>query len=303
MIITRLKGGLGNQMFLYAIGRHLAIKNKTKLKLDLTYLKLDKIRKYELNNFNINAKVIPMPFGSIILSRITYKILRVLFKHLKKENLYPKQKDYYFDESILKNKRFIIDDYWLGEGYFKDIGDIIRKEFTLKDKLNKENNLMLKKIINLNSICIHIRRGDIAVYERGNEVGRLLGLNYYYNAIKLITKKTKKPHFFIFSDDLDWAKENLEIDLPTTYVGINGPEEGYKDLNLMKHCKHFITANSTFSWWAAWLSENKKKIIITPERWFDKIDEKDIPKNTKKKWPYIRDDGDIIPKSWIRVEN
>ena len=301
MIITRLKGGLGNQMFLYALGRLLSIKNKTKLKLDTTYLELDELRNYELKNFNINAEVIPSPFRLTILPRIAYKILKVLSKKLKLKDLYPEQKDYYFDKNILKRKVFILDYYWHCEDYFKDIKDIIKKEFTLKNELDKENKLMLKKIINSNSICIHIRRGDIALGNRGKEIGRVLSLNYYYNAIKLITKKIKNPHFFVFSDDPIWTKENLKTNFPTTYVNINGPNEGYKDLNLMKHCKHFIIFSSSFSWWAAWLSENKKKIVIAPKQWFSERKKEDIVPNDPRKWPNIRDEGDIVPKNWIRV--
>tara|TARA_Y100000034_G_scaffold20722_2_gene23731 strand:- start:3825 stop:4736 length:912 start_codon:yes stop_codon:yes gene_type:complete len=303
MVIVRLKGGVGNQMFLYAIGRHLSIRNKTPLKLDLTYLKLNKQRNYELKYFNINAKVIPLLFGSTIPSRIFFKTFKILSKILKKRSLYPRQKNYYFDKEILDMKVFILDDYWTSENYFKDISETIKKEFTLKDNLNKENEFMLKKIIGSNSICIHLRRGDVTPgSKRAKKVGKAFSLDYYKNSIKLIEKKVKNPYFFVFSDGIEWAKKNFKINSPTVYVDINGPDEGSKDLNLMKHCKHFIIA-STFSWWAAWLSENKDKIILASKVWFNPLEKNEIPKNTKKKWPYIRDEGDIIPKRWIRVED
>tara|TARA_Y100000310_G_scaffold221576_1_gene223170 strand:- start:26384 stop:27295 length:912 start_codon:yes stop_codon:yes gene_type:complete len=303
MIIARLKGGIGNQMFIYALARHLAIKNNTKLKLDLTYMKLSNERNYDLKYFNIPVKEIPLPLGMTIFPRIFFKIFKILSKKKGLEHLYPVQKDNYFDESILKKKVFILDDYWQCEDYFKDIGDVIRKDFMLKPKSNEKNRLMLEKITNSNSICVHVRRGDIAEHKRGNEVGRLLSINYQKNAIKLIKKKVKNPHFFVFSDGLDWVKENLKINSPTTYVDINNQDEAYKDFNLMKHCKHFVIAHSSFSWWAAWLSENKGKIIIAPKTWLNPIDKSKIPKNTKKKWPYIRDEGNIIPQNWIRVES
>ncbi len=301
MVIVRIKGGLGNQMFQYAIGRHLSIKNKTKLKLDLTYLKLNTLWDYELKYFNINAKVIPSFFRLTIFPRIFFKIFKILSKILKKRNLYPRQKDYYFDKEILDMNVFILDDYWTSENYFKEISETIKKDFTLKDKPDEKNRLMLKRIANSNSVCINIRRGDV-MGERGKEIGRSFNLNYLNNAIKLIPKKIKNPHCFIFSDGLEWVKENIEINLPKTYVDINGPIGGYKDFNLMKNCKHFVIPNSTFGWWAAWLSENKNKIIFAPKRWLDPIDKSEIPKNTKKKWPYIRDEGDCVPKKWIRVE-
>ncbi len=303
MIIARLKGGLGNQMFIYALGRHLSIKNNTKLWLDATYLKLNNIRHNELKYFNIPTKEIPIPFGLLILPRIFFKVVRILSKKLKRDSLHPVQKDYYFDKSVLEKNVFVLDYYWLGEDYFKDIGNIIRKDFVLKDKPNKKNREMLEKINNSNSVCIHVRRGDLVKKERGKEAGRIYSSKYYRDAIKLIARKVKNPHFFVFSDGLQWAKNNLKTGFPTTYVGINSPREGYKDLNLMKHCKHFILANSTFSWWAAWLSENKDKIITAPKPWFAPLRKGEKPKNTKSKWLYIRDEGDIVPKEWIRIKD
>jgi hypothetical protein len=300
MIIVRIKGGLGNQMFLYALGRHLSFKYNAKLFLDTSPLEMgrSKLRAYELDNFNISGKKIILPFNSTIPIRIFFKIFKILSKYLKKWQIYPRQKDYYFDKRILEKRVFFIDDYWQCEDYFKPIEKIIKKEFTLKEKPNAENKLMLDKIDNSNSICIHVRRGDVASV-RGLEVGRKFDFEYHPKAIRLIKKKIKNPNFFIFSEDIPWVKKNLKIPGPKTYVDIN--TESYKDLNLMKNCKHFIITNSTFSWWAAWLSENNNKIIIAPKNWFTPLRKNEIPKGTKKKWPYVRDEGSIVPKNWIRV--
>ena len=286
-MITRLRGGLGNQMFAYALSRHLVIKNKTKLKLDLTYIKIDGLKAYGLNDFNITGEVIPFPYFFPIIPKTFFKILKILSKKLNKKDLYfGEKRRCFFKKKILEKNVFVLDGYWTCEGYFKDISDIIRKDFTLKKELDKENKSMLKKIKNSNSVCIHIRRGERASDPWAKKMQEPCSLDYYDKSMKLISKKTKNPHFFTFSDDPKWVKENLKTKFPMTYVDFNNVKGVAKDLNLMKHCKHFIIAKSTVSWWGAWLSENKDKIIIAPERWFD---------NGRK-------EGDVIPKEWIRVK-
>lgn len=269
-------------MFQYAIGKHLAIKNNTKLKFDVRELEQDKLRNYELDIFNISGSMasrFTMIFIHIFNNRIISKVLGQYY-------LYIKQQDLYFNEKILiKKGNIYLDGYWQSENYFREIRNIIIKDFLIKTKPDKRNKLMLEKIENSNSVCIHIRRGDYISNEKTSEVHGTCSLKYYYNAVKIILKKVKNPTFFIFSDDSQWTKENLKLEYPTVYVDINSPEKSYEDLRLMLSCKHFIIANSSFSWWGAWLSSNPNKIVCTPKKWFRSADE-----------------GDIVPKSWIRVE-
>lgn len=283
MIIVKLRGGLGNQMFQYAIGRNLALKNNTILKFDVSELEQDKLRNYELAVFNISGSIasrFTMMFIRLLNKRIISKILGQYY-------LYIKQQGRYFNEKILVKKGNIyLDGYWQSENYFKEIRNTIIEDFTIKIKPDKKNKSMLEKIKNSNSICIHIRRGDYISNVKTNKVHGSCSLKYYYNAIEeIIIKKVKYPTFFIFSDEPQWTKENLKLRYPTIYVDINGSEKSYEDLRLMSNCKHFIVANSAFSWWGAWLSNNPNKIICAPKRWFRSADE-----------------GDIVPKSWIRVE-
>lgn len=269
-------------MFQYALGRNLALKNNTILKFDVSELEQDKLRNYELAVFNISGSI-----ASIFLRMFIRKLNhRIISKILGQYFLYIKQQDLHFNEKILLKKgNIILDGYWQSENYFKEIRNIIIKDFIIKIKSDNRNKLMIEKIKNSNSVCIHIRRGDFVYNKKTNKFHGACSLKYYYNAIEIIIKKVKNPTFFIFSDDSQWTKENLKLKYPTIYVDINSPKKGYEDLRLMSNCKHFIIANSSFSWWGAWLSNNPNKIVCAPKRWF---------KNTY--------EGDIVPKSWIRVE-
>lgn len=269
-------------MFQYAIGKYLALKNITTLKLDVSELEQDKLRDYELAIFNISGSIasrFTMMFIRIFNNRIISKILGQYY-------LYIKQQDLYFNEKILLKKGNIyLDGYWQSENYFKEIRNIIIKDFTIKFEPDKRNKSMIEKIKNSNSVCIHIRRGDYISNAKTNKFHGSCSLKYYYNAIGIIIKKVKNPTFFIISDDSQWTKENLKLKYPTTYININSPKKGHEDLRLMLNCKHFIIANSSFSWWGAWLSNNPNKIVCAPKRWFKSTHE-----------------GDIVPKSWIKVE-
>jgi len=283
LIVVKLRGGLGNQMFQYAIGRNLALKNNTILKFDVSELEQDKLRNYELDIFNISGSIASR--FTIMFIRLLNK--RIISKILGQYYLYIKQQGRYFNEKILVKKGNIyLDGYWPSENYFKEIRNIIIKDFLIKTKPDKRNRLTLEKIENSNSVCIHIRRGDYISNKKTNEFHGTCSLKYYYNAVKIILKKVKNPTFFIFSDDSQWTKENLKLKYPVIYVDINSTKKGYEDLRLMSNSKHFIIANSSFSWWGAWLSNNPNKIICAPKRWFRSTDE-----------------GDIVPKSWIRVKD
>jgi len=283
MILVKLKGGLGNQMFQYAFGRNLAFKNKTSLVLDISSYKRDKLRNYELGVFNISAHVI---------DKTDTKLLRGLDKYqkfLSKLGIghkYIIQKNKYFDRRLLNLKDNIcLDGYWQCEDYFKDIRKILLKEFTVQSKPNKKNRLLLEKIKNSNSVAVHVRRTDYISNPKVNKRHGVCSPHYYSNAANRIRNRVKNLLFFIFSDDIEWCKKNLRIDKHIVFVDINNSQKGYEDLRLMKNCQHFIIANSSFSWWGAWLATNKNKIVYVPSYWFKRESE-----------------GDIIPKSWIRIE-
>lgn len=283
MIITKIIGGLGNQMFQYAAGRRAAYVNDTSLKLDITgYENQVGItpREYMLDIFNIQEN-----FASKDEIRKLKKSSFIL--RFFKKNTYVKEKHFHFDQNILDiNDNSYLEGYWVSEKYFKDIEKIIREDFTFKYPLDKKSQLITDKIKNSNSISIHIRRGDYVSDLKTTKIHGICSSEYYEKAISAIKNRVKKPVFYIFSDDLQWTKQNIRLEFPCVYVDHNLGKKDYEDMRLMSECKHNIIANSSFSWWGAWLNKNKNKIVIAPRRFFRKSSI-----NTK----------DLIPKSWIRI--
>ncbi|MEY2701667.1 MAG: hypothetical protein RLY43_300 [Bacteroidota bacterium] len=285
MIITKLKGGLGNQLFQYAFGRYLAEKNNDTLKLDIIGLQQnskDTLRFYLLDKFNITAGIAnrdeiqkiknPLGFFSKIFRFLKTKIFRKFYIG--------------FEEKLLKLKGNIyLDGYFQSELYFKEIESILKKEFTLKNSLSQIAQKIEEQIHNKGaSVSIHIRRGDYITDSSAAKAHGTCDLNYYAQAISKISSSVTNPAFFIFSDDIEWVKENLKVE-NATYVSNPNLTE-YEELILMSKCKHNIIANSTFSWWAAWLNLNINKIVITPKQW-----RKDMNSDTLQ----------IIPTSWIQI--
>lgn len=270
MIIVRLRGGLGNQMFQYATGRCLAEKNKTKLILDTTFL-LNRIskenitfRKFELNNLKINYR---LSFFSRLATRTRmynlFFFINKLYYFIK--NLFlpiiVEKKEFIFEDSILKLKDgACIDGYWQNEKYFIDIKDILQHEFIPKYKLSIEEDNILQQIINSNSVSVHVRRGDYLKLASS----RLCGLSYYKEAMNKMRLSLANPTFFLFSDDVEWLNDNFkECDIVIVSHNDLSP---CTDFFLMSQCKHNIISDSSFSWWASWINNFDKKIIIHPKK-------------------------------------
>jgi len=292
MIITKLIGGLGNQMFQYAAGRQTAIANNTELKLDITgYDRQIGItpRKYMLDIFNIHASIATKQeiklFNNHSKHRIQRNLHLIMLSLLRRHHIRQKTSGFARKFLTIPDNSYL-DGYWGSEKYFSDIDDIIRKEFTLKNKPDKTNSELIRHIKNCNSISIHVRHSDYVTDQKTHDFHGVCELSYYIKAISLITKKIADAHYFIFSDDQKWCKANLRLEYPTVYVSHNLGKKDYEDMRLMSNCKHCIIANSSFSWWGAWLNKNPNKIIIAPNRWFMKE-----TINAK----------DLIPKSWIKI--
>lgn len=285
MIIIKINGGLGNQMFQYAAGKSLSVKNKTIIKLDLTRFKnIDpEYRKYELGHFNIKENF-STPEDLRFFNKTGLSKLIENFKPYYKR-LVVKYRGYDFDPHILKLKGNVcLDGYWQSEKYFKDVANAIKQEYTLKNGLGVRSKEIFEKIINTNSVSLHIRRGD---YLSGKFSGiyPVLPMEYYQEAINLIANKTDNPIFFVFSDDIGWTKNNLKISYPVVYVSGNNIE-ACEEIILMSKCRHNIIANSSFSWWGAWLNHNPDKIVIAPRYWL-KVHDYNI--------------NDLVPEEWIKI--
>lgn len=293
MIIVCLIGGLGNQMFQYATARAVAYRTNMPLKLDVTAFANYKLRPYRLGCFNIiedfatetEVRRFRRPRRRQIIAFTTYEIKKHLLpwrgpKFVEEQGLS-------FDPGILRiDESAYLIGYWQSEKYFADVAELIRQEFTLKSEPDKLNEQVLDEIEVANSVSLHIRRGDYISNPVTNKVHGVLGLDYYSRAVNYVASRTAQPHFFIFSDDIAWAKENLRLSFPLSFIEHNGKGREYEDLRLMSRCKHHIIANSSFSWWGAWLNANPEKIVVSPEKWFN-----DPSLESK----------DLIPEYWVKM--
>lgn len=270
MIISNLTGGLGNQMFQYAFGCYLAIKNKTDLKLHFTNALFNTQYKYALGVFNIRAEIANDKdlkklniFKNQTINRILYLIDERLHIQLNK-HIVTQKLPYKFEFQYFKIKdNCYVQGFWQDIRYFNEIEDILRKSFTFKIALDKKNKEIVNIINKTNSISIHVRRGDY-VNNVVNHKAIVLGVDYYKKKIDIIENKVKKPVYFVFSNDIEWCKQNLRIKRETYFINHNKGNDSYRDIQLMSLCKHNIIANSTFSWWGGWLNQNKQKILIKP---------------------------------------
>ncbi len=297
MITVKLMGGLGNQMFQYAVARSLSKAHNTTMRLDLTYL-LDRrpredcvYRNYDLGIFNISENftfpyMLTKLIGNLKNSRLT-SFLTKFSMHNKK--IFSEKHFYYHNEITSLENNVYLSGHWQSPKYFSDIVDIIRQEFTFRKPIADISAELLKKILKKNSVCVNVRRADFINLKNANKNHGVLDMEYYNKAIGIIAKKVETPHFFIFSDDVDWCTKNIKPDFTTTVVSHKHAGEKFKDyLQLMLSCKHFIIPNSTFGWWAAWLNTNKDKIVIAPKNWF-----KDKKKNAQTM--------DLMPSDWLRI--
>ena len=295
-LIVRLFGGLGNQLFIYSTSRSLALRNNAELvidditgfKYDQKYKRLNQLKNFKLKYKKANSEERLEPF-----SRIRRFLKRKLnnFKQFKDRD-YIFQNNRGFDNRInnfqIKGKVFF-EGYWQSEKYFKDFENQIRKDLKILPPNDKKNLETAKQIKNKNSVAVHFRFFDNETLSNNNA-----SLEYYKKSIKLMESKFKNLHYFIFSD-----KKNISsIYLPlkkTKFTFINhnkGDKNAYADLWLMSQSKYFITANSTFSWWGAWLSEYSKKVVITP-----KMKLQNNNKNIITSWGFQGQ----IPTNWIKV--
>lgn len=290
MVVTELQGGLGNQMFQYAIGRHLSILNGSGLLLDTKFLhdrtprKNFTYRELNLDIFNIDIAIAPenisRKYGH---TRSTlWKIVSRL--PVAKEFKVVYEEKFAFTEEILKASGDIyLKGYWQTEKYFSAIADIIRTDFTLRKSLPSFIQELRYEIESVQSVCIHVRRGDFV----HADLHPTMGMEYYAKAAMLMQEKVSNPVFYVFSDDIEWCKKNIILDGKAKFVEERfAGEKSSGHFSLMCSCRHFIIPNSSFSWWAAWLGAYPGKIVIAPQRWFtdDSVDTRDI-----------------VPGNWIKI--
>lgn len=276
MIVTKLISGLGNQLFQYAVGRHLSLMHDTELKIDASFFDEQNFRSYKLNHYNIKGNLITQKELSAFLARYRYsalvdKIYRRLEPRIpKRYHRYFREKEWWVYEPELfhTGHSVCIDGYWQHYKYFENIHPRIFEELTLVSPYPIEAQSILYTIeSDLNSVALHIRRGDYVTDVNAQKMMGVLPLDYYNQAIGYIKTKVKKPTFYIFSDDLQWAAENLRLDAPMILVDVAEGKLDYIELDLISKCRHAIIANSSFSWWGAFLNRNPDKVVVAPAQW------------------------------------
>jgi len=286
MIIVNLKGGTGNQLFQYALGRHLAYINNDVLKLDIGGLERanktgDIYRPYALGHFNIDAAIATE--AEAIKLKYPYGVISKAWRFFSFK--LSQDKNTLFNSNILLRKGDnYLDGFWQSPLYFEEIRDVLLTDLKLKTPLSPAAAAFSEKIKITSAVSIHIRRGDYIKNSRVKEKFGPCSLSYYQRALTEIEKTVANPTYFVFSDDHNWVRDNLSFN--DTAVFVQGEDLGdVIELMLMSQCQHNIIANSSFSWWGAWLNKNPDKLVIAPTPWFDHV-------------PY---DQNLIPPTWLKL--
>jgi len=286
-VVIALSGGLGNQLFQYAAGRSLSLSLKADLALDLSWFLGDHNRRYGLENFNLPIKLLNstsvLPFGiKAFREKISKKFFRSRFG-------LPVFKEPYFHynsafQSI--DSPVVLDGYFQSERYFLGCETQIRQDLNFSGTFPEKCLPVYKRIQECDAIAVHVRRGDYLTSKQNVAIYHSLSPEYYVDAVNQLSQWLKNPRCFIFSDDVSWVRDHLQLGIPAEVVDVNSGDEVYWDLRLMSSCKHFVIANSSLSWWGAWLGKDPSKQVIAPRKWF-KSDTRNI--------------ADLIPAHWSRL--
>lgn len=284
MIIVRLSGGLGNQMFQYACGRRLSIMRKTDLSFDTKFLEDRSPREnFTFRNLELDT------FQKINIKKCNIKTTRRfyntdLYSRILRKFSYPKmyaERGRQFDPDVLNiGPSAYLDGYWQSEKYFEDIKEVIKNDFHFNiDFENDYIKNIAATIIESNSIGVHVRRGDYVSNQQAKSIYASLSIDYYKKAIDYCTKKVKEARFFIFSDDPEYVEIIFSGIKNLTIVKHSASVSNSADMRLMSLCKHNIIANSSYSWWGAWLNDNTDKIVVAPETWYNTADNYSVIKD------------------------
>ena len=283
MVITKLIGGLGNQMFQYAAALALSIRLRTEMKIDLTRFASYPLRTFELECYNIKT----FTASEADIARLTSpsnlwgRLVGFRKNHILQEKHFHVDPRFYCWRGDC-----YLDGYWQSERYFLEQEDVIRHCFSWKNSIISACEELRRDIEAKTAVSIHVRRGDYVSSYETNAFHGTCSIEYYHEAAKLVACQVRSPHYFIFSDDICWAKDNLHLPFPTTFMSDRSLHHASVDMLLMSYCQHHIIANSSYSWWGAWLCSNPEKIVIAPKKWFNDS---------------TIDTSDLIPQGWQRI--
>jgi len=301
MVITHTMCGLGNQMFQYAMGRAVAHRLGTPLKLDISsfgpgYTK----RRFELDRFQIKAELASpeeiRALTGLLGTRSGPKAesIRGICRRLGALGrfiigAYVQEKHFHFDPTMLSVRGDVyLHGRWQSERYFSDIAAMLRDDFQMQRTENEDQEFTKRMTENELSVSLHVRRGDYVTLSQQGHVYTTLPMEYYDEAVAYMRRELGRPRFFIFSDEPLWVQDSFHME-DATGVSLSGSDKGPRELTLMTKCRHHIIANSTFSWWGAWLSSQKDGIVCAPQRWF-------APEEQRRRCM-----DDLLPATWIRL--
>ena len=285
MIYVRIRGGLGNQLFQYSAARSLADRLNVNLGLDTREYNAGSPFEMGLKHFNIRAEFNPKGLIKHRKNGFSKYILDIALGNHK--NVY-KETNLSFNNLFhsLPNKTYL-KGYWQSEKYFENNQKNIFKDLQLIAPQSKKNIKTLENISKTNSVSLHIRRGDYVTNSAYNMKHGTCSLDYYKKSVDYLSKSLNKNFtIFAFSDDPEWVFKNLKLPMDIQFIEHNSSKKNYEDLRLMSQCNHNIIANSSFSWWGAWLNRSQKRTIISPKKWYADKNIKNI---------------DIIPNNWVKI--
>ena len=292
MVISNVIGGLGNQMFQYAAGLALAIAQGSDFLVDVSDLNASPQHQgFELSRvFNCPISRADSEHVRAVLGWQSSRAVRDFFTHSwltafrSRHLVIEPHFDYWPGFRKLLPPSYLMG-YWQSEHYFHEIADVIHDDFKFHRPLTGQNLALDARISETNSVSLHVRRGDYVSNPHAYATHGVCSIHYYEAAIKHVAERIPSPNFYIFSDDMQWVRSHLEVRHPCCYVDNNIGADSYIDMQLMSHCKHNIVANSSFSWWGAWLNRNADKLVVAPSRWF--------ANNTKT--------PDLLPSTWVAL--
>lgn len=293
MIVSRILGGLGNQMFQYAFGRALSLKHGVPLKLDLSGFATYGLHRFELDRvFSLPLQVASQADRRDLLGwRSSDLVLRVLarpaFKRLRGRRLVIHDRGADAVNYLGSGADSYLFGYWQSEHYFRDYAARIRDDFVFRTPLVGANMDLARRMLDRDSVSIHVRRGDYVSDPKTRAVLGTCQVEYYLRAIDWLRTRVPEAEWFVFSDDVEWVKESIPLSGNVQYVSHNEGADSFFDMQLMSLCKHHIVANSTFSWWGAWLAKpSTTAIVVAPARWYADA---------------RYESHDLIPSSWVRL--
>lgn len=294
MIYLELKGRLGNQFFRYAFARMLQIKrgNNEKLVLGLSNMSnknpndgwCDSLKDFNVISYDTCTQRLVYKYGTFfqkIIDSLFFVDLRLFARNIRAKRIIAARKwlhflaknglihmvEEYYDVPLPSTENVIIDGGFQASKYFNEIRPLLLKEFIPKHKLLPENKELYEKIVSSNSICISIRRGDYVSVAEYNKIYNICSKDYFEKAVDIIKRNVANPVFVVFSDDIQWAKENLDFGGQTYYE--RGVDPLWEKVRLMSACRHFIISNSSFSWMVQYHGTAKDKIVVSPDRWYN----------------------------------